>query len=182
MNLITVEDIATYRPLSSNIPAARVEPFIREAHDLDLRELLGVDLYNKVVEEISPMNYLDLHPYLKPVLCYRAFARFVKSNRITLTSNGVVGKVVEGSQQSNSTDVHAIVSSATEAAMVYEQRLVEFLDANYADYPEWLKCKHSKRSGSIRISAAGNKEDYRDAVADVVNRQSGTGLLYRGKA
>jgi hypothetical protein len=178
-NIITIEDIKRYRPLTNNVAGGRIEPFITETQELDLRNLLGAELYDKVVEDISPLNYPELDELIVPVLAYRTYARLITHNRVTVTSNGVVNKTVEGSVQASTADVHAQVGLAKEAAVNYEERLVKFLNDNAKDYPEW-KCGGSKTTGSIRISAAGDKVDYRDAVADEVNRQSGAGL-WRGK-
>lgn len=178
--IITISDIQQYRPITPNVAGGRIEPFIRETQEIDLRNLLGAKLYDKVVEDISPLNYPELDEYIKPILSYRTYARLIQHNRITITSNGVVNKTVEGSVQASTADVSAQVGMAREVAVNYENRLIEYLNCNASEYPEW-KCGGEKGNGTIRLSAAGNNVDYRDAVADEINRQSGVGLMYRGK-
>lgn len=177
--IISLSNIQQYRPITENFYGKRIDPFIRESQDIDLRNLLGEDLFDKVVEDISPLNYPELDAYIVPVLCYRTYARLIQHNRITITSNGVVNKTVDGSVQASNADVTAQVSAAKEAAVNYENRLIKYLNKNSANYPEW-KCGGETGNGTIRLSAAGDKVDYRDAVADEINRQSGVGLMYRG--
>jgi hypothetical protein len=180
--IITTEDIGTYRDLTTNIPTKRVTPFIREAQDLDLRNLLGPDLYNKVVEDTSPLNYPLLDAYLVPCLCYWTYSRFVKNNRATMTSNGVVFKNTDGSVQANDTAVSMLITDANEAAANYANRLVEYLNNNVALYPEWAKsCHCHKVKGSVRINAVGDTETVNDYVKNEVNKRSiigGNGRIY----
>jgi hypothetical protein len=171
--IITVENIATYRDITSNVPSKRVVPFINEAQDIDLRNVLGKDLFDKVVEDISPLNYPELDAYIIPCLSYWAYARIVRNNRATVTSNGVVQKNVDGSVQGNDQSVTFLITDAKEAAAAYANRLIDFLNENSADYPEWgASCHKPNVKGSIKISAVGDSKDYNEAVKDEVNRQS----------
>lgn len=170
--LITVSDIAEYRDVTTNVPAKRITPMIREAQDIDLRELLGEKLYDKVVEDISPLNYPELDELIKPALCYWAYARIVKNNRLTITSNGVVNKNLDGSVQASDQSVSIAIGDARDNAIAYANRLITYLDKNASDYPEWVcRCEKVQR-GSSRITAVGNNKDINDAVKDEINKQS----------
>lgn len=180
--IITTEDISTYRDLTSNIPTKRITPFIREAQEFDLRNLLGVELYDKVVDDISPLNYPNLDAYLIPCLSYWAYARFVKNNRATMTSNGVVFKNVDGSVQASDQAVGYLITDANEAAANYANRLVDYLNDNVADYPEWAKSCHCRKvRGAVKISAVGDTTTVNDFVKNEANKQSilgGNGRIY----
>jgi hypothetical protein len=182
--IITVEDIATYRDVAANIPAKRYTPFINESQELNLRNLLGDELYDKVVDDISPLNYPLLDPLIIPCLCYWTYARFVKNNRVTVTSNGVVSKNVDGSVQSNDGAVAMLITDANEAAANYANRLIKYLNENSKDYPEWSKSCHYKNViGSIKVTAVGDSESINDYVKKEVNKNSlfgsnGTSRIY----
>ena len=180
--IITTEDISTYRDLTSNIPTKRITPFIREAQEFDLRDLLGVELFDKVVDDISPLNYPDLDAYMIPCLSYWAYARFVKNNRATMTSNGVVFKNVDGSVQASDQAVAYLITDANNAAANYANRLIEYLNKKEADYPEWAKSCHCNRvKGAVRISAVGDTVTVNDFVKNEANKQSirgGNGRIY----
>jgi hypothetical protein len=169
--LITISDIAQYRDVTTHVKDKRVDPMIREAQEIDLRNLLGETLYDKVVEDISPLNYPELDAVINPAMCYWAYARLLKNNRITITSNGVVNKNVDGSVQAVDQAIAIALSDARDVAKNYANRIVKFLDDNSTDYPEW-KCKGNGARGSIRITAVGDSKSINDAVKDDVNRNS----------
>ena len=43
--LLTIDDIAKYRPASEGIPVERINPYIQEAQEIDLCTVIGQVLY-----------------------------------------------------------------------------------------------------------------------------------------
>jgi hypothetical protein len=176
MLLITAEDIREFKTLSVNIPDERINPFILEAQIMDLRKVTGKDLYNKLIEEISPVNYPELKEQYKGFLCYRAYYRILSNNQATVTSNGVVMKLNDNSEQLNPAALAVIRNSVLDCSKVYEEDFIDFMNlpTSIIAYPEWLTsscyCRHSSPNPSVRISAAGNKKTINEAANDLNNR------------
>lgn len=175
MLLISPSDIRTYRTLSINIPDERIEPFILEAQYFDLRKVTGQELYDKLVEDISPVNYPELKDKYVGFLAYRAYWRLLTHNQITVTAAGVVYKTNEFSQQVPVAELSAIKNSVLDGSKVYEQDFVDFMNENSDTYPEWASSTCSKKSkvyGGTRLSAVGKNKTINQAVNDLLNNRN----------
>lgn len=173
MLLIDPSDIKKYRTLSVNIPDERIEPFILEAQRFDLRKITGKELYDKLIEEISPVNYPELKEKYEAFLVYRTYWRLLTHNQITITSAGIVYKTNEFSQVVPVAELSAIKNSALDGSKEYEQEFIEFMNENSDSYPEWKSsdcyCKKSRVYGGLRIGAVGSKKTINQAASDYLN-------------
>ncbi len=147
-NLITIEDIKEVRPVAQLDPK-RVDPYITEAQENDLRPILGDALFYDFVTNSSNTKYLDLlkgkvytkggytisFPGVKPMICYFALARITHNNAINLTSYGVVQKEMNGSQPVDQRLIGAMVTELRDVANSYQSRLIDFLKYNETTYP-----------------------------------------------
>jgi hypothetical protein len=176
MLLIQPSDIKTYRTLSVNIPDERIEPFILEAQYFDLRKITGQDLYDKLIENVSPVNYPELKEKYQGFLAYRAYWRLLTHNQVTVTAAGVVYKTNEFSQQVPVAELSAIKNSVLDGSKVYEKDFVDFMNDNAATYPEWenSSCYNLKSTvyGGARISAVGKNKTINQAANDILNNRN----------
>jgi hypothetical protein len=171
--LISISDFTPYKAISANINATKkLEPYILEAQEFDLRPILGDELYNALVEdfEASPSltDYGDLfngsewtvgsHTYkhngLIPVLCYFAYARYKLNSNVEDTAFGTVTKRNLESDPVSEKTIARQADQARSGAMAYMQKVINFLNDNSDDYPLWVNgCKPKRRS---RISDVEN--------------------------
>lgn len=183
MLLISPSDIRIYRTLSVNIPDERIEPFILEAQYFDLRKVTGQDLYDKLVEDISPVNYPELKQKYVGFLAYRAYWRLLTHNQVTVTAAGVVYKTNEFSQQVPVAELSSIKNSVLDGSKIYEKDFIDYMNNNADTYPEWTASDcYNKRSlvyGGVRISAAGSKKTINQAASDILNRRNIDGINYK---
>lgn len=145
--LITIDDIREYRPVSM-LDAKRVDPYILEAQENDLRPVLGDALYFDFLANIDTTKYRDLlngktytinsnsvdFPGIKPMLCYYSLARIVINNPLNITSYGVVQKTVNESQPVDSSTLGRLVTELRSVALSYQNRLKDFLSYNLTTY------------------------------------------------
>lgn len=173
-NLITLADIQAYRPVTSNIPAGRIDPFIAEAQDLDLRPLLGDSLYYQVIGDTS--GYADLIsgvdytndddvtiPFagLKPVLVYFALARFMVHNSDTTTVFGEVRKTNEFSSPTPEGALAHKINQLKSIARAKWEDVVKYLNEHDDEtiYDNWTNtCSNKSGPNTIHISAVGGNE------------------------
>src|SRR5690606_24439611 len=59
--LLKPNDISTYTSISGNLDIDRMTPYIRLAQRVELKRILGIDLYNKIVEDYSNDNLSGLY-------------------------------------------------------------------------------------------------------------------------
>jgi hypothetical protein len=170
--LLTIAQLKKYRSISDYCKVEALNPFVNEAAIVELRNLLGKPLYNKFVEDISPLNYPALEPYIEPVLAYYSYARWLSKQQVNVTAFGVVQKRTDFSDAVNDKTLMRLVGEAREMAKVFEQDLIEYLNENPTTYPEWKQTcvKRSPNAGAIRIGAVGNDKDINDFVKEEVNK------------
>jgi hypothetical protein len=172
--LISISDFTPYKAISANLNVVKkLEPYILEAQEFDLRPLLGDELYNAVVEdfEASPslQVYGDLfngsdwtvgsHTYkhngLIPVLCYFAYARYKTNSNVEDTAFGTVTKRNIESEPVSEKTIARQSDQARSGAMAYWYKVEKFLCDNSEDYDLWVNgCKPKKRT---RISDVENE-------------------------
>jgi hypothetical protein len=158
--LISITDIQTFRAISDNIPEDRIDPYILEAQQFDLKGILGKDLYNKLFEVVSPgvYEYASLKPEYLGFLAYSTYARFLGQNQVTSTSHGVVMKKTDWSENLTDQMLTRVISQARSNASAYGIELIQFLNDNVSSYPEWKSCNQYKPktgnfAGAPRIGA-----------------------------
>jgi hypothetical protein len=172
IKLISVSDIQMFRAISDNVPEARLDPYIIEAQELDLYELLGKDLYLKLFTEVTPPTFpaTFFYPELKNeyagFLCYSAYARLLSQNQTTVTAYGVVSKKTDFSDLVPEPTLQRTIQAARGSAQEYAKRLIDFLNDNFEDYPEWEKsCNFRGRinhRGTAYLGAVkGNKSIFK---------------------
>lgn len=139
--IITVDDIRNIRAIAYNIDAERVNVYIREAEELDIRRQIGTTLYERynnsaelTTEEGIMLNGGDYTAEcggerhisgVKVALAYFAYARFVRNAQINVTPYGVVTKLGEDSEPTN---YKAVAAIAQDAQNIGEALLAECLD------------------------------------------------------
>jgi hypothetical protein len=177
--LISPSDIRKYRTLSINIQDERIDPFILEAQEFDLRKVCGDVFYEKLVEEISPANYPELKEQYEGFLIYKTYARLLRHNQVNVTAAGVVYKTNEFSSVVPQNELSKYINSVLDGSKEYERRFIKYMNASTTDaatnYPEWLESdccsKRSRTYGGTRISAVGNNIKLTDAAKDLVNQR-----------
>lgn len=178
--LISRSDIIEYRSLSANANTAKkLDPFIVEAQNVDLKGLIGnAFLYALIQDYIaspSLSTYSDLfngstwvcgtktlsHNGLKSVLCLFAYARYVVDSNTESTAYGTVEKKNEFSDRSDGKRLTALSESAYSSALSYWNDVKDFLNDNSADYPLWCVSDSGIKQ---RISGVDNINSSKDGI------------------
>ena len=166
--LITASKIKEIRAISDNIKESkRIEPFILEAEQTDLMDLLGNALYTDLLDKVndSPSIYDTLlnggtYTYkgikytikgLGYALAYFAYSRFLKFQGVNITNFGIVQKTTEFSQPVSGADINRMASSAKDIAMSYFSDCKLYLDRNSDTFSLWEFIEVNK--SSIRVTA-----------------------------
>lgn len=170
--LISLNDFAQYRAISANLNSAKkLDPYILEAQQFDLKGLLGNAFYHAIVEDYegspSLATYSELfngsewqcgdktyrHEGLKPILCYFAYARYVFSSNTEATAFGTRLKKEEYSDAVDDKTIIRLRDNAVSGALAYWEDVKLFLNDNSVDYPLWICDNKNKK---IRISEVDN--------------------------
>ena len=164
-NLITYSDFSTYIDVSVNITSAkRIDPYIKEAQEFDIRELLGDLFYQRVTA--SPSTYATLlnggtYTYegetysfvgLKAAHVYFTYARFILNDDLRSTPSGLKRKLTNESEPISERSLSRYASQAREAANSYWNQCHRFLcrqtDSIYDDF-----CGKDNTGKTVTITA-----------------------------
>jgi len=162
--LIDATYIRTIRPISSNISdTTKIDPYIPEAREFDLKPVLDCQdelFYDEVVAGEGDGSIYDaLILYIKPVLAYYSFARFLRFLGLNVTAYGAVVKLNEFSEPLNERSLARFITQTESAALAYQGKLIQFLIDNRTTYPNWKCSSESGRQKSgARISAIGGNQ------------------------
>jgi hypothetical protein len=173
-NIITITDIQDFKALSKNTDTdKKVNPFIQEAQEFDLRPFMGDEFYLKLVEEFKntfpDSNYENLYqgstwtkngktyenPGLRSVLVYWSYARYLNKANTNSTAFGMVTKTNPDSTPITDRTIDRLVSQANSGAKAYLNRVEFYINCNKDLFPQYDCGIEPTKSGSIRISAAG---------------------------
>ena len=170
--LLTVEDIAKYRPASEGIPVERINPYIQEAQEIDLCTVIGQVLYTDFLAKFDQTGdpkytaYQELlngksytpagspgaidYPGLVPMLSYFALARMYVNNPINFTRYGLTRKLNDQSESIDTAGINAAIAELRSIGISYQNKVVKLLQDNVTDYPLYSY----NGSGTINVSGA----------------------------
>ena len=144
---ITREDLVRNSIIDGNVDYDKIIQFVKVAQEIDIQNLLGTDLYNKISSDIISGagggagltgNYLTLvNDFVQPTLIWFAQMNYIPFSAYTIAKGGVYKHQAENSQTVDKNEVDYLVSKAREYANYYSTRLVDYLCFNSSLFPEY---------------------------------------------
>lgn len=147
--LITTDEVSKLaRTMSAHIDAEKIETYIRESENIDLKSALGDTLFLDLKEH--PGNYSKLlnggsydvecvgkrsFVGLKTALSYYTYARVVKNGDGNVVRFGFVNKDSEYSSRSDVKEKVMAYNDAFSIADQYMKECVRYLNDNKKDFP-----------------------------------------------
>jgi len=109
--------------------------------------------------------FKELIVYIKPVLVYYTYARFLAQHDIKATAHGIVIKTNEFSEPISEKTRARLITQAESSALVYQKIMTDFLSDNKSTYPNWKCASTSGRTQSgARINAIGGSSSYPSVI------------------
>lgn len=148
-HLITTKEVSYLsRDMSSHVDEEKINTYIRESEDIDIKSALGSALFVDMKEHPEKYELLlnggtytdgcgEIHSFsgLKRALAYYTYARLVKNADGNLTRFGFVEKVNEYSNNAEFKKQLMAYNDAFSIADAYLKECVMFLNENKKDYP-----------------------------------------------
>jgi len=140
-------DLVKNSIIDGNTDVDKLLPFIKIAQQIDIQNLLGTDLYNKISADITSGasggtgltgNYLTLvNTYVQPTLIWFAQMNYIPFAAYSIKNGGVFKGSSETAETVNKNEVDYLVDKAREYANYYSTRLVDYLQFNTDLFPEY---------------------------------------------
>jgi len=144
---ITQEDLVRNSIISGSTDFDKIIQFVKIAQVIDIQNLLGTDLYNKISEDIISGaaggagltgNYLTLvTEFIQPTLIWFAQMNYIPFSAYSITNKGILKGSSETAQNVDKDEVDYLVAKAREYANYYSTRLVDYLCFNNSLFPEF---------------------------------------------
>ena len=135
-------DLVKNSILDGNVDTDKFIQFIKIAQQIDIQNLLGTDLYNKISTDIIAGNlagnYLSLvNTYVQPTLIWFAQMNYIPFAAYQIKNGGVFKHSSETAQNVDKNEVDYLVAKAREYANYYSTRLVDYLSFHNDLFPEY---------------------------------------------
>ena len=135
-------DLVKNSILDGNVDTDKFIQFIKVAQQIDIQNLLGTDLYNKISADIIAGtlsgNYLTLvNTYVQPTLIWFSQMNYIPFAAYQIKNGGVFKHSSETAQNVDKNEVDYLVGKAREYANYYSTRLVDYLCFNDNLFPEY---------------------------------------------
>ena len=144
---ISRTDLVKNSIIDGNVDTDKFIQFIKVAQQIDIQNLLGTDLYNKIGADIASGagggaglagNYLTLvNTYVQPTLIWFAQMNYIPFAAYQIKNGGVFKHSSETAQNVDKNEVDYLVSKAREYANYYSTRLVDYLSFHNDLFPEY---------------------------------------------
>ncbi len=139
---ISRTDLVKNSIIDGNTDTDKFIQFIKIAQTIDIQNLLGTDLYNKISADIVAGslsgNYLTLvNTYVQPTLIWFAQMNYIPFAAYQIKNGGVFKHSSETAQNVDKNEVDYLVGKAREYANYYSTRLVDYLSFNDNLFPEY---------------------------------------------
>ena len=139
---ISIEELKQNNVINANVDSEYIEPALKEAQDIFLREIIGDTLYSTIENKINGNTltgkYLTLvNQYIKPYLENRMLASLVVPISMKIRNAGVIQQFDQGFNSSNVKDVAYLADYYNGRVEFYENRMTEYLKKNINDIPEY---------------------------------------------
>ena len=139
---ISRTDLVKNSILDGNVDTDKFIQFIKVAQQIDIQNLLGTDLYNKISADIIADSlsgdYLTLvNSYIQPTLIWFAQMNYIPFAAYQIKNGGVFKHSSETAQNVEKNEVDYLVSKAREYANYYSTRMVDYLCFNDNLFPEY---------------------------------------------
>lgn len=141
--LVTREDILKLTPINGNVDTDKITPFIKSAQDIHIQDILGTELYTRLLNDVSAGtlagNYETLLiVYVQPVLCHLAAADFYMFHGYEIANGGIYRHQSENSTTPSKNEIDMLVHRQRDIGDHYRRRLLDHLSFEAATrYPEY---------------------------------------------
>lgn len=152
--LISKEDFYEYKSIVQSSDPSRIMNYVLEAQKFDLVSVINKELIEDIQENLSATRNQALIPFIKPVLCYYSYARYINFGNVSDSATGLVQKTNEFSTPASEKMIARLSLGARSLALGYAEDLVKYLNDNKTTYPLWKSgCGPDNRAkGSFSIT------------------------------
>lgn len=164
--IISEELFRAISPVSGDLDWNYVWPIILAVQDKWIQPTLGQPLYEKIMAEIDADTLADPYKLLVEdfiartcvwFTCYQGFPFW----GIKIVNSGIIQRITDDGAIVDLSDIQSLAQMSRDQGEFYNQRLIDYLCANSADFPEYNESKSGEMDHTtINYSGGLNLEPY----------------------
>ena len=139
---ISRTDLVKNSILDANIDTDKFIQFIKIAQQIDVRNYLGSELYNRISNDITNStlsgNYLTLvNDYIQPMLIHFAMVQYLPFAAYQIKNGGIYKHQSENAESVSKDEVDYLVQKERDFAEYYTKRFIDYMAFNQTLFPEY---------------------------------------------
>jgi hypothetical protein len=139
---ISRTDLVKNSILDSNVDTDKFIQFIKIAQQIDVRNYLGSELYNRISNDITNStlsgNYLTLvRDYIQPMLIHFAMVQYLPFAAYQIKNGGIYKHQSENAESVSKDEVDYLVQKERDFAEYYTKRFIDYMAFNQTLFPEY---------------------------------------------
>jgi hypothetical protein len=137
---VTPEEITSTTIVGGNVDVDKYLPFVLETQKDTIENLLGSELYDKIITDITNNTltglYLELYnDFIKPITKYQSVASYILISPMTLGNGGLFRRTYQGVETVDYREVERVSQIYSAKAQMYIVRFQKWIELNYlAEY------------------------------------------------
>jgi len=150
--LLNANDIPTLTAFSGNIDADSLKPHIYTAQTTQIKRVLGVELYDKIMTDYASDtlagDYLTIYnDYIVDMLTYYSCMNYMAFGGYKTSNNGIFKMNNEGGQVVDVKEVNILIDRYRELAVNIENQFYAFMKT--ITIPEWIESTEDEDNNQI---------------------------------
>ena len=139
---ISRPDLVKNSILDGNVDTDKFIQFIKIAQQIDVRNYLGSELYNRISNDITNStlsgNYLTLvRDYIQPLLIHFAMVQYLPFAAYQIKNGGIYKHQSENAESVSKDEVDYLVQKERDFAEYYTKRFIDYMAFNQTLFPEY---------------------------------------------
>jgi hypothetical protein len=139
---ISRKDLIQNSIIDGNVDTDKFIQFVKIAQQIDVQNILGTDLYNRISTDIQngslTGDYLSLVTnYVQPMLIWFAQVNYIPFAAYEIKNGGIYKHTSENAQNVDKNEVDYLVKKARDYANYYAERFIDYMSFNLSKYPEY---------------------------------------------
>jgi hypothetical protein len=127
--------------INGNVDGEVLEPYILVAQNLHIEKILGTNLYDKIVSDLSGTisgNYKKLlDDYIHPALLQWSLYECLPFVNYKFTNKAITTSSSDNSESIELTELQYLRQSVRDVAEYYSQRVIDYIKDNESLFPEY---------------------------------------------
>jgi len=140
--LISENYLKEYTNINKNVDMTILTPILQEVQDFYIIPLLGTNLYNEVLSQVTTSTVTALNQTLLdlvvPCMLHYAKMEAMPDMKYRLMNKGVMIKNSENSSAADLSEIQFLMDRSKNKAEIYAQRVTNYLNRYVSSYPLYI--------------------------------------------